>query len=154
MSIVSMAGALAGIQIMARGHACPHALALPTFGHLLAVLLKIPGQVARTNAALPVAGHCVINERWIGQVQVRHHGLELLQGPFFPKPGIAFFFLRYRGNVSVLVVMRRVHQNIIRQRKQLFSDAFVQRVGIAVLEVGTATALDEERISGKDSVTQ
>src|SRR5665647_924363 len=54
-SIVSMAGALAGIQIMARGHDCPNALALPTFGHLLAVLLKIPGQVARTNAALPVA---------------------------------------------------------------------------------------------------
>src|SRR5450756_2646388 len=113
---------------MARGHDCPNALALPTFGHLLAVLLKIPGQVARTNAALPVAGHCVINKRRIGQVQVRHSGLELLQGPFFPKPGIAFLFLRDRGNVSVLVVVRRVHQNIIRQRKQLFSDALYKSV--------------------------
>ena len=78
-----------------------------TFGHLLAVLLKILGQVARTNAALPVAEHRVINELWIGQVQVCHNVLEFLQDPFFPKPGIAFLFLRDRGNVSVLVDMRR-----------------------------------------------
>jgi len=131
-----------------------NALALWTFGHLAAVLLEVLGQVARTNAALLVAGHRAINELWIGQVQVRHNVSELLQGPFFPKPGIAFLFLRYRGNVPVLVVVRRVHQNIIRQGEQLLPDAFVQSVGIAVLEVGTATPLDEKRISGKDSVTR
>src|SRR5665647_3725760 len=106
-SIVGMADALASMQVMVSGHGCPNALALRTFGHLLAVLLKILGQVARTNAALPVAGHRVINELWIGQVQVRQNVFELLQDPFFPKPRIAFLFLRDRGNVSVLVVMRR-----------------------------------------------
>ena len=84
-----------------------NALALRTFGHMLAVLLKILGQVAWTNAALFVAGHRVINELWIGQVQVGHNVFELLQEPFFPKPEIAFLFLRDRGNVSVLVVRRR-----------------------------------------------
>src|SRR5450830_1331347 len=130
------------------------ALALRTFGHMLAVLLKILRQVARTNAALLVAGYCVINELWIGQVQVRHNVLELLQGPFSPKPRIAFLFLRYRVNVPVLVVVRRVHQNIVGQGKQFLSDAFVQSARIAVLEVGTATPLDEKRISGKDPVAK
>lgn len=49
-----------------------------------AVLLKILGQVARTNAALLVAGDRVVHELWTGQVQVGHNVLELLQRSFSP----------------------------------------------------------------------
>jgi hypothetical protein len=48
--------------------------------------------------------------------------------------------------------VRRVDQAFVGQREQLADDAGVERGGVAVLEVGAAAAVDQERVASEDAV--
>ena len=50
--------------------------------------------------------------------------------------------------------MRRVEQSLVWQRKQLLPHAFIQCVGITVLEVGPAASFDEQGIAREHAFIQ
>lgn len=56
---------------------------------------------------------------------------------------VAIFLLRHRADVSAIIVVRRIDQSVVRQRENLRR--------IAALEIRPATAVDQQRVVGKDA---
>jgi hypothetical protein len=66
---------------------------------------------------LLVAGHGMVNELGIGQVQVCHSGFELFQALVHAEPLVPLLLLDNGGDAAVMVVVGRVDQIIVGQYK-------------------------------------
>ena len=77
---------------------------------------------------------------------------ELVQRFGAAKPGIALQFLRNRGHMAVLVVVRRIDERVLGQREDLLAHRAVQRFGIAVLKIGTRATVNEKGIAREDAL--
>ncbi len=72
----------------------------------------------RTDAALLIARHRVINEVRIRQIEVCHDFPELLQRALLAESRVALLFLGNGGDASILVVMGGIHKCFVRQSEQ------------------------------------
>ena len=106
------------------------------------------------DATLQIARYSVINEFRIRQIQIGHDVSELVLRALMTKTRVTLFLLSYRRNTPALIVVRRIHEGVIRQLKQFFSDAFIQGIGIAILKVRAAAAIDQQRVASQQSVCE
>ncbi len=123
-----------------------------TLGHMPAIVLQIVWQIIRADPALSVARYGIIYKFWRRQLEVCHDVPELFTSAIVSQPGVARFFLRDGGNAPVIIVVGRVNQTIIRQGKQFFGYASVQRVRVAILEISPPASVNEQRIAGEHPV--
>ncbi len=121
---------------------------------LLAVLVHVFRYVGRADAALLIAGHSEIHELRVRQIELRHDPDEFLQRFSATDARIAGLFLADAGYAPSLVIVARIDQHLVRQGEELAGDRAVQRCGIAVLEVGTTTAVDQQGIAGEYAIMQ
>ena len=114
-----------------------------------AIVLQVVWQIIWADPALAVARYGIIDEFWRRQFEVCHDVPELFTSAIVPQPGVARFFLRNGGNAPVVIVVARVNQAIVREGKQFFSYAPVQRVRVAILKVSPPASVNEKRIAGE-----
>jgi hypothetical protein len=77
----------------------------------------------------------------------RHEFLERLAAA---EARIAGLLLADARHAPTLVVVRRIDQGLVGERKELFVHAAVEVRRIAVLEVGASAPVDQEHIAGED----
>ncbi len=99
-------------------------------------------------AAQAVGGNGDVDLLWIGQVQRGHNLDELIHG-LSGQPRVALALLADGADVAVMIIVRRVDQAIVGQGEQLFGDRTVQRLRVASLEIGSAGAVDQQRVAGE-----
>lgn len=68
------------------------------------------------------------------------------------KTGITLFLLNDRRYMAIFIIVRRLDQDIVRQRKQLFMDTPIERQGITLLRVGPPPAFNQQRIPGEHPI--
>lgn len=94
------------------------------------------------------------DEGGIRKVQVRHDVPEFIESFTLAQAGIALLFLCDRGHEAFLVIVRGVDQGLVRPGEQLFGDASVKGIRIAILEVGPITPSDKQGFDGKDAIVK
>src|SRR5690606_34872026 len=139
------------------GKPAPTGLPLPesallAVADLLAIFAQVLGHAARAFAAGAVAGYGVVDKLRVGEAELGHQFLEGRKALLATQARVARLFLGDRGHAALLVVMAGIHQRVIGQREQLAAHAVVERARVAVLEVGAAAALDQQRVAGKHTL--
>ena len=65
------------------------------------------------------------------------------------EPRIARLFLADAADPTLLIIVAGIDQRVVGQREELVVDRAVERRRVAVLEVGTAATVDQQRVAGE-----
>src|SRR5450756_3091677 len=122
--------------------------------HLFTVFLELLRQVLRAHAALFIARHGIIDELGIRQLERLHDGDEFGKAAAAAEAGVALALLRDGRDPAFVVVVGGIDQQIVGQGEKLVVDAAVKQRGVAVLEVGAAASVDQQRVSGENAVAE
>ena len=126
--------------------------ALRAFGHAAAVGRQFLRQVGRADPTLAVAGHGMVDELRVRQIEPGHDGDKRLERAFAAESRVARPLLADRRHAALLVVVRREDEAVVGQREELVVHAAVERHRVAVLEIGAPAAVDQQRVAGEDAV--
>ena len=98
-------------------------------------------------SAFQIGRHGHVDLLGIGQVKIGHDLLEFGKRNIVIQAGIACAFLHDRRNAATRIIMSWIDQRVFREGEQLFADRPVKGFGIAVLEIGAAAAIDQQRVT-------
>ena len=103
------------------------------------------------HPAPQVRGDSLVDHPRLRQIQRPHEFRELCRAlPPEPEPRILELLFADRRTRHPPVVVRGVHERVVRQREEPVSDRSEEPLGGAALEVGAAAAADEQGVAGED----
>ena len=94
-----------------------------------------------------VGGHSDVNLLWVRQPKVFHELSKLLRR--LGQPRVEHPLLQHRGGTPVLVIMTRADQRLVRESENLLVHAGMERKGVSLLEVRSATATNQQGVAGE-----
>lgn len=99
--------------------------------------------------ALAVCRHRDVHLLWPGQVETRHDRDELVEALAASEAWVALKLLVDAADMPLLIIVTGIDERVAGKAENLLMDRPVQGRRVAVLKIGSAAAIDQERIARK-----